>query len=196
MSTSMRTRSIIALVVAGIAIPATSAVASPIDPVGTGVAKASRQDNPTSLNATLGQQPQARSGGPAVLTSVNATLVPQPQARPSQPTVLTSVNATLGPQPQARPSQSTVLTSVNATVGPQPQASPSVPAGNQYASVNAVTGDQTPPASAPVAATPDDGFDWFDAMLGALAGIALLAMTIALAGSVTRHRRTTAESRV
>jgi hypothetical protein len=175
MSTSMRTRSIIALVVAGIAIPATSAVASPIDPVGTGVAKASRQDNPTSLNATLGQQPQARSGGP---------------------TVLTSVNATLGPQPQARPSQSTVLTSVNATVGPQPQASPSVPAGNQYASVNAVTGDQTPPASAPVAATPDDGFDWFDAMLGALAGIALLAMTIALAGSVTRHRRTTAESRV
>jgi hypothetical protein len=185
MNTSMRTRTTIALVVAGIMIPAASAVASPVDPAGTG---------PQAQEQSAGQS------GPQDHSSVNALVgdgTSQPSAVPDDN--LTSLNAVVGGEPQASPSQSAPasLTSLNATVGAeQSSTSQSAAGGSDFSSVSSLVGDQAPaPSSATVASTSGDGFDWTDAMFGALAGIGLAAMMIAAAISVSRHRRPTAESR-
>jgi hypothetical protein len=209
MNTSMRTRTTIALVVAGIMIPAASAVASPVDPVGTGPqaqeqsAGQSKPQDHSSVNALVGDgasQPSAVSDHN--LTSLNAVVGGEPQASPSQsaPASLTSLNATVGAEQRPSTSQSAPasLTSLNATVGAEQRSSTSQSAagGSDFSSVSSLVGDQAPaPSSATVAATSGDGFDWTDAMFGALAGIGLAAMMIAAAISVSRHRRPTAESR-
>ena len=188
MNTSMRSRTIIALVAAGAMIPAASAAASPVDPVGTSPqaqqqsAGASQPAGNTSLNALVGDSASTQS--PSAIPDHN----------------LTSLNAVVGAEPQASPSQSAPasLTSLNATIGAEPQASPSqsAAAGSDFSSVSSLVGDQAPaPSSATAASTSGDGFDWTDALLGALGGLGLAAMMIAAAISVYRHRQPTAESR-
>jgi hypothetical protein len=67
-----------------------------------------------------------------------------------------------------------------------------------YSSLTAITGDRSPqPVSSPsIEAQDEGGFDWGDALIGALVASGLLGLTFAAASSVARHRRTAAEPRV
>jgi hypothetical protein len=69
--------------------------------------------------------------------------------------------------------------------------------GSGYRALNAVAGaDGLPQQSPPVAEDREgDGFDWFDALIGALIASGLMLMALAAARTVARHRRATAESR-
>jgi hypothetical protein len=143
---------------------------------------AAGSDGYRSLNAITGdgsgEQSQSRSGD---YTSLSAAISPDSSER----SPVTS--------PDSDPS------SLNAVLATSPEPSPaSSGPGSDYRSLNAVVGaggspQQSPP---PVAEIRDgDGFDWFDALIGALIASGLTLMTLAAARSVARHRRATAESR-
>jgi hypothetical protein len=87
------------------------------------------------------------------------------------------------------------LNAVLAAAPDRPVQSPG--SGSGYRSLNAVAGadglvQQSPPV---VEDRERDGFDWFDALIGALIASGLMLMTLAAARTVARHRRATAESR-
>jgi hypothetical protein len=89
----------------------------------------------------------------------------------------TSVNAALGSHSSSRSPVSSTDTdpvSLNATLGPNGLA------------------QQSPPV---LDGREGDGFDWFDALIGALIASGLTLMTLVAARTVERHRRATAESR-
>jgi hypothetical protein len=67
-----------------------------------------------------------------------------------------------------------------------------------HSSVTALTGDRSPqPVSSPSINTQDNGgFDWGDALIGALVASGLLGLAFVAASSVARHRRAAAEPRV
>jgi hypothetical protein len=83
-----------------------------------------------------------------------------------------------------------------------PVAEPSVGSG-EFSSVTALTGD---PAASGTVSQPvqppsvqvryDGGFDWGDALIGALGACGIFALAFAGARTVARHRRATAEPRV
>jgi hypothetical protein len=161
MYTSMRTRTIVALVVVGAMVPAGTAIAS---------------SEGSSINALVGSQQSTGQDGAGAQSSVNALVGADAEQSPSQPANTSTLNALVGADPQSSPLQSS-------------------PA--DYASVSAIVGDQKPsPSPTSVASSPDDGFDWTDALFGALAAFGLTALMIVAARSVIRHRRPVAASRV
>ena len=186
MYTSMRTRTILALVVVGAIVPAGTATAG---------------SEGSSINALVASQQSTGQDGSGEQSSVNALLgdaTSEASAAPAAERPPTSLNALVGADSEPSPSQPANTSTLNALVGAEPQSSPSQssPAGGDYASVGALVGDQTPPPSpTPVAASPDDGFDWTDALFGALAAFGLTALMIVAARSVIRHRRPVAASR-
>jgi hypothetical protein len=71
------------------------------------------------------------------------------------------------------------------------------PTSSGYRSVNSIVGGSESPKASPLAVDSlgGDGFDWFDALIGAFSA-GLLLSALAAVRSVARHRRATAESRV
>ena len=176
MYTSMRTRTIVALVVVGAMVPTGTAFAGP----------------GPSINGLVGAGSEAQS-------SVNALVGADSEQSSSEPANPTALTALVGADSGSSPSQPANTSTVNALVGADPQPSPlqSSPAGADYASVSAIVGDQTPsPSPTALASSPDDGFDWTDALFGALAAFGLTALMIVAARSVIRHRRPVAASQV
>jgi hypothetical protein len=136
--------------------------------------------------------------GSGAQSSVNALVGADSEQSSSEPANPTTLTALVGADSGSSPSQPANTSTVNALVGADPQPSPlqSSPAGADYASVSAIVGDQTPsPSPTSVASSPDDGFDWTDALFGALAAFGLTALMIVAARSVIRHRRPVAASR-
>ena len=175
MYTSIRTRTIVALVVVGAMVPAGTAIAGP----------------GPSINGLVGSGSETQS-------SVNALVGADSEQSSSQPANPTTLTALVGAEAGSSASQPANTSTVNALVGADPQPSPleSSPAGADYASVSAIVGDQTPsPSPTSVASSPDDGFDWTDALFGALAAFGLTALMIVAARSVIRHRRPVAAAR-
>jgi hypothetical protein len=161
MYTSMRTRTIVALVVVGAMVPAGTAFAG---------------SEGSSINALVGSQQSTGQEGSGAQSSVNALVGADSEQSPSQPANTSTLNALVGAEPQTSPLQSS-------------------PAGADYATVGAIVGDQTPsPSPTAVASSPDDGFDWTDALFGGLAAFGLTALMIVAARSVIRHRRPVAAS--
>jgi hypothetical protein len=72
----------------------------------------------------------------------------------------------------------------------------SVQLADGYSSLTAITGDRpTQPVPSPTinAAQDNGGFNWGDALIGALVASGLLGLTFVAASSVVRHRRAAAE---
>ncbi len=182
MYTSMRTRTIVALVVVGAMVPAGTAIAGP----------------GPSINGLVGSQQSTGQDGSGAQSSVNALVGADSEQSSSQPANPTTLTALVGADSGQSPSQPANTSTLNALVGADPQRSPleSSAAGADYASVSAIVGDQTPsPSPTSVASSPADGFDWTDALFGALAAFGLTALMIVAARSVIRHRRPVAASR-
>jgi hypothetical protein len=120
----------------------------------------------------------------------------------SPPDDYTALNAAVGAGSGERSPVSSAggdPSSLNAVLATAPEERPaSSGPGSDYRSLNATVGadglpQQLPP---PVVEVRDgDGFDWFDALIGALIASGLTLMTLTAARSVARHRRATAESR-
>ena len=177
MYTSMRTRTIVALVVVGAMVPAGTAIAGTEGP---------------GSNALVGSQQSTGQDDSGAQSSVNALVGADSEPSPSQPANASTLNALVGADSEQSPSPPANSSTLNALVGADPQPNPleSSPAGADYASVSAIVGDQTPsPSPTSVASSPDDGFDWTDALFGALAAFGLTALMIVAARSVIRHRR-------
>ena len=161
MYTSMRTRTIVALVVVGAMVPAGTAFAG---------------SEGSSINALMASQQSTGQDGSGAQSSVNSLVGAASEQSPSEPANTTTLTALVGAEPQTSPRQSS-------------------PAGADYATVGAIVGDQTPsPSPTAVASSPDDGFDWTDALFGGLAAFGLTALMIVAARSVIRHRRPVAAS--
>jgi hypothetical protein len=84
--------------------------------------------------------------------------------------------------------------SVSAITGPlSEQPSTLVAGGEGYSSLSALVGDA--PASTPtIEVTESSGFDWGDALIGALAGISLIVLAFGGARLASQARRGTVES--
>jgi hypothetical protein len=105
-----------------------------------------------------------------------------------------SVSAIVGP---GESSSDDGYSSVNALAAASPDLGASELSATVGSSPNAILGAHGVPEPAPqlVEVGDDDGFNWSDALIGALIGSTLIVMTLAAARLVARHRRTTAESR-
>jgi hypothetical protein len=143
---------------------------------------AAASDGYQSLNAiTAGGSGEQGQVQPNDYTSLNAAV--GPDSRKSSPVTSaagdpSSLNAVLAAAPEGRP----------ASAGPD----------SGYRSLTAIVGSgglpqQSPPSVVEVG--DGDGFDWFDALVGALIASGLTLMTLAAARAIARHRRGTAESR-
>ena len=115
-----------------------------------------------------------------------------------------SVNAVTGDQvsnqsvqPSKQSAQSQAHSSVTALTG-DPGTEQSVQPAEGHSSLTAITGDQPlqPISSPSINAGDEGGFDWGDALIGALVASGLLGMSFVGARSVARHRRAAAEPRV
>jgi hypothetical protein len=203
MYTSMRTRTIVALVVVGAMVPAGTAFAgsdgSSINAL-VGSQQSTGQEGSgaqSSVNALVGADSEQSPSQPANTSTLNALVGADSEQSPSQPANTSTLNALVGADSEQSPSQPANTSTLNALVGAEPQTSPrqSSPAGADYATVGAIVGDQTPsPSPTAVASSPDDGFDWTDALFGGLAAFGLTALMIVAARSVIRHRRPVAAS--
>jgi hypothetical protein len=109
-----------------------------------------------------------------------------------------SVTALTGDPATERSGQPDGYSSVTALTGDPATESSARPDG--YSSVTSITGD--PAAGGSTQPSPsidvrnDGGFDWGDALIGALVASALLGLSFVGARSVARHRRAAAEPRV
>jgi hypothetical protein len=120
----------------------------------------------------------------------------------AQPSDFTSVNAAVGPDSSGRSPVSSAdsdpssLNAVLATAPGRPVQSSG--SGSDYRSLTSIVGADGLPQQSPPPVVDDrkgDGFDWFDALIGALIVSGLTLTTLAAARTVERHRRATAESR-
>jgi hypothetical protein len=103
-----------------------------------------------------------------------------------------SVNAITGP---VQSSEDRSYESINAVTGPlSDQPSSLVSRGDAYSSPNALVGAEPTPTSF-VEVRESGGFDWGDALIGALVASGLMLMALASARTIAHHRRATAESR-
>jgi hypothetical protein len=136
------------------------------------------------LIAAVAAIPAMASGG---YESVNATTGPTQSSDGDRG--FESVNAIAGPVPS---SDDRSYESINAVAGPvSDQPSSLVSDGRGYSSLNALVGDEPTPL---VELREPDGFDWGDALTGALGGAALMLLAFGGARLVGRSRRRTAES--
>jgi hypothetical protein len=143
---------------------------------------ATASDDYRSVNAiTAGSSGGQSQSRPNDYTSLNAAVSPDSSERSPVVSVdsdPSSLNAVLATAPEGRPASS----------GPD----------GRYRSLTAIVGPEGLPLPSPPAVVEvrdGDGFDWFDALIGALIASGLTLMTLATARSVARHRRATAESR-
>lgn len=108
-----------------------------------------------------------------------------------------TVNALTGDQ-TVQPYESKGYSSVNAITGGSSADQPAQP--KPHSSVNSITGgsatDVSPQPSRLVDVREDGGFDWGDALVGALVASGLLGLAFVAARSVARHRRAATEPRV
>jgi hypothetical protein len=103
-----------------------------------------------------------------------------------------SVNAITGP---VQASDDRGYESINAVTGPvgeQPSSLASRP--DRYSSPNALVGDQPAPTSLVEVRESSSGFDWGDALIGALVGTALMLVASGAARLVSQSRRRTVEA--
>jgi hypothetical protein len=152
------------------------------------------------LGAAIAAVPAAASDGYRSINAITGDGSDE-QGRPES-SDYTSLNAAVGPDSRERsPLTSTDSdpSSLNAVLATAPAGGPaSSGPRSDYRSLSAIVGaggapQQSPP---PVVEGPEsDGFDWFDALVGALIAVSLTLMTLATARTVARHRRATAESR-
>ena len=120
--------------------------------------------------------------------SVNAITGP---AQSSDDRGFESVNAITGPAPS---SDDRGYESINAVTGPvSDQPSSLVSRGDAYSSPNALVGAEPTPTSL-VEIRESSGFDWGDALVGALVGTALMLLALGGARLVGQSRSRTAES--
>jgi hypothetical protein len=109
-----------------------------------------------------------------------------------------SVNALTGDQTVQPYGQSKDYSSANAITGGTSKDQTAQP--NPYSTVNSITGgagtDVSPQPSRLVDVREDGGFDWGDALIGALVASGLLGLAFVAARSVARHRRAATEPRV
>jgi hypothetical protein len=149
--------------------------------LGAAIAPAAASDSYRSINSITagdaGEQGQSRSSDYTSLTAAVGADSSERSPVTSAYTDPSSLNAVLATAPEGGPA--------------------SAGSGNGYRSVNAIVGGGSPqPSPTAVVEVPDgDGFDWLDALIGALIASGLTLMTLAAARSVARHRRATAESR-
>jgi hypothetical protein len=138
------------------------------------------------LIAALAATPAMASDGHE---SVNA--ITGPAQSSDRDRGLESVNAITGP---VQSSDDRGHASINAVTGPvseRPSSLVSRPDG--YSSPNALIGDQPTPTSL-VEVRESSGFDWGDALFGALVGTALMLLAFGGARLVSHSRRRTVES--
>ena len=109
-----------------------------------------------------------------------------------------TVNALTGDQTIQPYDHSKGYSSVNAITGGSSTDQPAQP--NLHSTVNSITGgsatDVSPQPSRFADVREDGGFDWGDAMIGALVASGLLGLAFVAARSVARHRRAATEPRV
>jgi hypothetical protein len=151
------------------------------------------------LGAAIAAVPAAASDGYRSLNAITGDgSGGQDQAQPND---YTSLNAAVSPASSERSpvvSADSDPSSLNAVLATAPEGRPAFSGpGSGYRSLTATVGadglsQQSPP---PVVEVRDgDGFDWFDALVGALIASGLTLLTLAAARSVVRHRRAIAES--
>jgi hypothetical protein len=172
MNTSLRTRSIVAmLAISAIAPVAPAAASSDVGSVTSIAPPIDRPDpNYSSLNATVPPSNDSTAGGERSGALVLRKVGPVP--------LVTTVDRGAADGSEYR--------SVNALAPPADEPSAPEPG---YASANAITG---PPSGEPtiVAGSPgNDGFDWGDAGLGAAAAMTTL-LALGAAGLLASRRRT------
>jgi len=169
MTTSIRSKSIIAIFVAAAIVPVASAGAAPVEPVLAGEYSASQPVKATSSVTAL---TQLGHPGAAQVEPAATDLGQGPSSAPSFSS-LTALSHDSSPAPSSTPSTSTSsLTALS------------------HDSIGPVAlrrdGSQAEPFVANVGSQPTtagDGFDWGDAAIGAGAG--LLAVCLAMLGSAT-----------
>jgi hypothetical protein len=153
-----------------------------------------------TLGAAIAAAPAAASDGYQSLNAITGYGNGE-QVQP-QPSDYTSVNAALGAVSSDRSPVSSAdsdPSSLNAVLAAAPEGRPASSGPDSgYRSLNAIVGADGQPVQSPppvVEVREGDGFDWFDALIGALIASGLTLMTLAAARTVARHRRATAESR-
>ena len=180
MTTSIRSKSIIAIFVAAAIVPVASAGAAPVEPVLAGEYSASRPVKETG-SATL---TQLGHPGAAQVEPATTDLGQGPSSGPSY----SSLTA-LSHDSSSAPSFSS-LTALSHDSSPAPSSTPSTSSltALSHDSIGPVAirrdGSQAEPFVANVGSQPTtagDGFDWGDAAIGAGAG--LLAACVAMLGS-------------
>src|SRR5918994_1247320 len=120
-----------------------------------------------------------------VLATLGAALAATPAAASDQYRSVNSITAGSAGQGSGAGEFSSVNAVTGGSVGEQTGS-------GDYRSVNAVVGDDGGPAISPqpaVATREADGFDWLDALIGALIASGLLMTALLAARSITRHRR-------
>jgi hypothetical protein len=110
-----------------------------------------------------------------------------------------SITAITGGDDEHGQPQSSGYSSVSAQVGSEStDRSGAAQSAAQPSSLNATVGANGLPQQSPTAvvtATGGDGFDWSDALVGALTAFGLALMTLAAARLIARHRRATVAGR-
>jgi len=165
MTTSIRSKSIIAIFVAAAIVPVASAGAAPVEPVLAGEYSASQ---PVKETGSVTALTQLGHPGAAQVEPAATDLGQGPSSAPSFSS-LTALSHDSSPAPSSAPSTSSLTALSHDSIGPV-----------------AVRrdGSQAEPFVANVGSQPTtagDGFDWGDAAIGAGAG--LLAACLAMLGS-------------
>jgi len=151
-----------------------------------------------TLGAAIAAVPAMASDDYRSANSITGGSSEQGQAVPRY----TSVNAAVGPDSSERSPVSSAdsdPSSLNAVLAISPERPvQSSGSGGEYRSLNSIVAADGLPQQSPlsvVGVREGDGFDWFDALIGALIASGLMLMTLAAARTVARHRRATAEFR-
>jgi hypothetical protein len=152
-----------------------------------------------TLGAAIAAVPAMASDDYRSANSITGGSSEQDQAVPRD---YTSVNAAVGPDSSGLSPVSSAdsdPSSLNAVLAISPERPvQSSGSGGEYRSLNSIVAADGLPQQSPlsvVGVREGDGFDWFDALIGALIASGLMLMTLAAARTVARHRRATAESR-
>jgi hypothetical protein len=149
------------------------------------------------LGAAIAAGPAGASDGYGSINSIVGGGSTDPRL-----TDASTINALIGADSTERSpvtSASRDPTTLNAVLATGPEGHHVSPGpATDYRSVNALVGDgesQQPSPLPVVEVRPADGFDWFDALTGALVASGLMLITLATARSVARRRHPVAESR-
>jgi len=79
--------------------------------------------------------------------------------------------------------------------GTVPESTPSPIESAGYQSVNSITGAEPAPPEAATVVSQSSGFEWDDALVGALGALGLMIISLVTVRAMRRHHRPTVESR-